>query len=108
VLDERLCVLRHECVYYAQLQSRSGALRHTGDEKTGEADLGGGDDEIIIVDFARMPANVCALHFIVTVATEGKTFADVKSARVRALAPRQQHALPRTIAHGRRGAATAV
>ena len=38
-------VVVDECVYYGQLNSRSGAIRHTGDEVTGEADLGQGDDE---------------------------------------------------------------
>ena len=33
-----------------------------------------------MVDLPRLPANVCALYFIATVATEGKTFADVPHA----------------------------
>ena len=33
-----------------------------------------------MVDLPRLPANVCALYFIATVATEGKTFADVPDA----------------------------
>jgi tellurium resistance protein TerZ len=76
-------ILEHETVYFAQLQSRSGAITHTGDEKEGDEDLGSGDDEIIMVDLPKVPAEVCALYFIATVASEGHTFADVKSAKMR-------------------------
>ena len=83
VVDFRGRILKEECVYYAQLQSRSKAIRHTGDEQEGDEDLGQGDDEIILIDLHRVPSNVCALHFIATVATEGKTFADVKTSKMR-------------------------
>ena len=46
-------------------------------------DLGQGDDEIITVDLRRVPPSVCALFFIGTVASEGYSFKDVKSARLR-------------------------
>jgi len=76
-------VLMGECVYFANLQSQSGAIRHTGDEREGDEDLGQGDDEIITVDLQRVPPSVCALFFIATVASEGYSFKDVKSARIR-------------------------
>lgn len=76
-------VLMEESVYFAQLRSRSGAIHHTGDEKEGDEDLGQGDDEVVVVDTFRIPSNVCALYFIATVASEGRSFADVKSARMR-------------------------
>ena len=76
-------ILENECVYFAQLASQNGAIRHTGDEREGDEDLGQGDDEIIIVDLARVPAHVCALYFLATVASEGRSFADVKSSRIR-------------------------
>ena len=76
-------VLQDECVYFAQLSSKSHAIRHTGDEVDGDADLGQGDDEIIVVSLPRVPPSVCALYFIATVATEGRTFADCKSSRIR-------------------------
>ena len=33
-------VLQEECVYFAQLRSKSGAIHHTGDEREGDEDLG--------------------------------------------------------------------
>jgi len=84
-VDVRGRVVMQECVYFAQLLSKSGALRHTGDEKEGDEDLGAGDDEIVLVDLPRVPGNICALHFIACVASEDRTFADVKTARLRAV-----------------------
>ena len=49
-LDFQGRVLMEECVYFAQLRSRSGAIYHTGDEKEGDEDLGQGDDEVIVID----------------------------------------------------------
>ena len=39
-------VVKEECVYFAHLKSRSGAITHTGDEREGDEDLGEGDDEV--------------------------------------------------------------
>ena len=160
-----MVVVRRACTF-AQLASRSGAIRHSGDEKEGDEDLGEGDDEstsrvhprrhiaasphhrcllhpyhrhphtvtllppspplwchrryalslrlslrtlathphyalslrtlstralnalsacasVITVDLRHVPSSVCALLFIGTVATEGYTFKDVKTARMR-------------------------
>jgi hypothetical protein len=53
-------VLLDESVYYADLINSNGAIRHTGDEKEGDADLNAsGDDEIILIDLARVPSKVC-------------------------------------------------
>jgi len=76
-------ILPAETVYFGRLSSQSGAIRHTGDEKEGDEDLGAGDDEIITVDLARVPMNVAAMFFIGTVASESRSFLDVASARIR-------------------------
>ncbi|KAL1512166.1 hypothetical protein AB1Y20_005432 [Prymnesium parvum] len=76
-------VMMDETVYFGQLKSKSGAIRHTGDEKEGDEDLGQGDDEIIVIDVDRVPHDLLAVFFVATVATEGRTFADVKGARIR-------------------------
>ena len=76
-------VLEEECVYFGRLSSRSGAIRHTGDEREGDEDLGAGDDEIILVDLNRVPRQTCALIFLATVASEGYSFRDVKTAKLR-------------------------
>jgi len=49
----------------------------------GDEDLGQGDDEIILVDLARVPQRVSFLFLVATVAIEGRSFADVKTSRIR-------------------------
>ena len=53
-----------DVVYYGQLQHRSGAIRHCGDNLTGEGD---GDDEQIIVELNRVPAEYNKIVFVVTI-----------------------------------------
>lgn len=82
-VDARGNVLMDETVYFADLSNSNGSIRHSGDEREGDEDLGQGDDEIITVDLDRVPRIVRALFFIATVATPGKTFSDVKSSKIR-------------------------
>ena len=49
-----------DVVYYGQLQHRSGAIRHCGDNLTG-------DDEQIIVELNRVPADYNKIVFVVTI-----------------------------------------
>lgn len=51
-------------VYYGNLTSPCGSVRHSGDNLTGE---GEGDDEQIMVDLARVPADVHRLVFVVNI-----------------------------------------
>lgn len=51
-------------VFYNNLQHPSGAVIHTGDNRTGEGD---GDDEQLIVDFTKIPANVHRIGITVTI-----------------------------------------
>ena len=53
-----------DVVYYGQLQHRSGAVRHCGDNLTGDGD---GDDEQIIVELNRVPADYNKIVFVVTI-----------------------------------------
>ncbi len=53
-----------DVVYYGQLQHRSGAVRHCGDNLTGAGD---GDDEQIIVELNRVPADYNKIVFVVTI-----------------------------------------
>ncbi|MCM6772364.1 TerD family protein [Nocardia sp. CDC159] len=62
--------------FYYQLSSRNGAVRHSGDNVTGE---GKGDDEIITVDLSRLPAQVSSLVFVVT-SYAGHTFERLRNA----------------------------
>lgn len=65
-----------EAVFFGQLTSRDGSIRHTGDNRTGAGD---GDDEQIIVDLARVPANVKSIVFIVNSFT-GQNFSEIENA----------------------------
>ena len=51
-------------VFYNNLTDESGAVKHTGDNLTGE---GEGDDEQIIIKLKEVPANVHKIDFTVTI-----------------------------------------
>jgi tellurium resistance protein TerD len=51
-------------VFYNNLQHASGAVEHTGDNRTGE---GEGDDEVIKVDLSLVPASISKIAFTVTI-----------------------------------------
>jgi len=68
-----------EIVYFGKLTGFGGAVKHTGDNRTGEGD---GDDESIIVDLQSLPANVHSLVFTVNSYT-GQTFEKVENATCR-------------------------
>mmetsp|Transcript_7384 Transcript_7384/g.11105 ORF Transcript_7384/g.11105 Transcript_7384/m.11105 type:complete len:620 (-) Transcript_7384:484-2343(-) len=77
-------ILMDETVYYGDLENSNRSILHTGDEREGDEDIDGtGDDEVIMCNLDRVSPKVLALYFIATVATAGKTFANVTSALVR-------------------------
>lgn len=51
-------------VYYNNTKHSSGAVKHMGDNLTGDGD---GDDEQIIVDLTKIPADVEKIAFTVTI-----------------------------------------
>ena len=63
-------------VWFAQLTSRDGSVRHTGDNLTGE---GEGDDESVVVDLPGVPAAVTTLVFTVNSFT-GQDFSQIENA----------------------------
>jgi len=63
-------------VWFKQLQSKDGAVQHTGDNLTG---AGEGDDESIRVDLSRLPANVATIVFTVNSFT-GQDFSQIENA----------------------------
>ena len=65
-----------DTVWFRQLKSKDGSITHTGDNRTGAGD---GDDEQIIVDLSRVPANVKSLVFTVNSFT-GQSFAQIQNA----------------------------
>ena len=65
-----------DVVWFGQLQSKDGSIKHTGDNRTGAGD---GDDEQIVVNLSNVPANVKSLVFTVNSFT-GQNFSQVANA----------------------------
>lgn len=51
-------------IFYGNLESRDGSVRHMGDNLVGGS---GGDDEVIIIDFTKVPADVEKIVITVTI-----------------------------------------
>lgn len=58
------CPTEKEFIFYGNLEHTSGAVKHMGDNLTGEGD---GDDEQIEVDLSLVPANIEKIAFTVTI-----------------------------------------
>ncbi|QBD87932.1 TerD family protein [Clostridium tetani] len=70
-------------VFYNNLQDPSGAVVHTGDNRTGDGD---GDDEQIIIDFSKVPSDIDKIAITVTIheaQERGQNFGQVSNAFVR-------------------------
>lgn len=65
--------------YFGKLSILNGAIKHSGDNLTGE---GAGDDEVIVVDLGRIPAEATGLVFTVNSFT-GQKFNEVAKAYCR-------------------------
>ena len=77
LLDARKNVV--DTVYFGQLVSDDGSVRHGGDNLTGAGD---GDDEQIFVDLQRLPEQVVHLVFTVN-SFRGQTFNEVANSFAR-------------------------
>ena len=51
-------------IFYNQTRSPEGSVEHTGDNRTGE---GGGDDEVVKINLAKVPADVQKIAITVTI-----------------------------------------
>lgn len=70
-------------IFYNNLESKTGAIKHTGDNLTGAGD---GDDEVILVDFTKVPAEVQKIAITVTIheaTARQQNFGQVSNAYVR-------------------------
>ncbi len=70
-------------VFYGNLKHKSEAVIHQGDNLTGEGD---GDDEQILVDLSKVPANISKIAFTVTIydaETRKQNFGQVSNAFIR-------------------------
>ncbi|MDT9687711.1 TerD family protein [Streptomyces sp. P9(2023)] len=65
--------------YFGKLSILGGSIKHSGDNLTGE---GAGDDEVIVVDLGRLPADATGLVFTVNSFT-GQKFTEVAKAYCR-------------------------
>ena len=70
-------------IFYGNLKSSDGSVRHTGDNLTG---AGEGDDEVLIIDFTKVPADVQKIAITVTIydaPARRQNFGQVSNAYVR-------------------------
>ena len=70
-------------IFYNNLKSTDGSVIHTGDNRDGEGD---GDDEKIIIDFSKVPADVTKIAITVTIddaVARRQNFGQVSNAFVR-------------------------
>ena len=70
-------------IFYGNLKSSDGSVRHTGDNLTGEGD---GDDEVLIVDFSKVPSDIQKIAITVTIydaQERSQNFGQVSNAYVR-------------------------
>lgn len=76
-------------IFYNQMQSTDGSVKHSGDNRTGEGD---GDDESILIDLSKVPLDIAKVAICVTI-HEGETrrqnFGQVNNAYVRCVDERQ-------------------
>lgn len=68
-----------DTVWFRQLVSADGSIKHSGDNLTGDGD---GDDEVITIDLTRLPGGVAALALTVH-SFRQQTFDEVDNAFVR-------------------------
>ncbi len=72
-----------DIVYFGQLGSKCGSIRHSGDDRVGDT---GGDDgldnEVINVELNRVPANVHQIVFVLN-SFRGQDFAAIPFASIR-------------------------
>lgn len=58
--------LDNTCVYFNNTSFAGGAIKHSGDDLTG-GNSKDGDDEMILIDLARIPADVYKMAFVVNI-----------------------------------------
>ncbi len=70
-------------IFYNNLESRNKAVVHTGDNLTGDGD---GDDEVIMIDFTKIPDDIKKIAICVTIhdaAERSQNFGQVSNAYIR-------------------------
>lgn len=78
--DKNECL---EVIYFGNLKSKNGSVKHSGDDLTG--DMGGDDgldNEVITVDLAKLPADVSKVAFVLN-SFRGQDFKTIPFASIR-------------------------
>ncbi len=83
-------------VWFRQLKSKNGAVKHTGDNLTGAGD---GDDESIRVDLVALPAAVSTIVFTVNSFT-GQDFSQIENAFCRLIDESNESEIARYVLSG--------
>lgn len=81
--ENNKCPKETDFVFYGNQEHASGALKHLGDNLTGS---GEGDDEQIVIDLGKMPANIVRIAFTVTIheaEERGQNFSQVSNSFIR-------------------------
>ena len=68
-----------DAVWFNQLKSKDGSIRHTGDNRTGKGD---GDDESIVVNLREVNPSAATMVFVVNSFT-GQDFSKIENATCR-------------------------
>lgn len=78
------CTCDNDFVFYNNLKHPSGAVEHKGDNRVGGD--GDGDDEVIIIDFTKIPSDIQKLAVCVTIddaVAKRQNFGQVSNAYIR-------------------------
>lgn len=81
--DDGKVLKDEDFIFYGNLESADGSVRHTGDNLTGAGD---GDDEVIILNLSKVPAHVKKIAITVTIydaQARHQNFGQVSNAYVR-------------------------
>ena len=62
--EDGKCAKETDFVFYGQLRHPSGAVIHSGDNRTGDAD---GDDETMMIDLSKIPTFCNSIAFVATI-----------------------------------------
>lgn len=79
------CPTEEEFIFYGNLEHKSNAVKHMGDNLTGEGD---GDDEEIQIDLTKIPDDIDKIAFTVTIyeaERRNQNFGQVSNAFIRIL-----------------------
>eukprot|EP00405_Crypthecodinium_cohnii_P051179 CAMPEP_0206609848 /NCGR_PEP_ID=MMETSP0325_2-20121206/54090_1 /ASSEMBLY_ACC=CAM_ASM_000347 /TAXON_ID=2866 /ORGANISM="Crypthecodinium cohnii, Strain Seligo" /LENGTH=846 /DNA_ID=CAMNT_0054128331 /DNA_START=105 /DNA_END=2646 /DNA_ORIENTATION=- len=84
VVDSNGCIV--DAIYHNNLVAMNGALKHSGDNKAGDANQYG---ELVWIDAAKLPMRIKVLIFVVA-ACSGGHLIDVRRGQISVLRPRNE------------------